>query len=269
MTVTRWAARAVVPVLALGSLLVTASPAHAGATPWRFTTRATARTYITAQSIASVSVSCPAGYLAIGGGVAALSNVSQFEVVAEYRVNQQSWAVIGHNYDTATMTVDLATTCADAQSVGSLDLVSADFAQVGTMAGGAVSCPAGKVAISGGADWNSSATNTRRIDTFSPTTDGHGWYANGFSPVAATLHIEAYCAPAADVGVTPMVRYTDYAVAFDRAGQHQCPPGRGSRARASSRPRWARRARTRTAGAATGSAPRHRRPRRRGRRCPR
>lgn len=218
--------RLAVPALVAARLLVAAPAAEAGQTPWAFTTKVLATFNVASETIGGGTVECPQFYVPVGGGLQSV-NHTEFERVAEYRSGDRGYHVLVHNYVVGgVITVTIAATCALATHVGSLTLVSADFPRVGTFAGGAVSCPQGMRALIGGADWNTSGVNTRRIDFTSPTADGTGWYATGESPVAATLHVEAYCIAATDLGVDPQVVTQDYAAAGDPFGSHQCPSGR-------------------------------------------
>lgn len=233
MTAIRIVGRVAVPLLVAAQLLVGApAPAHAGATPWRFTTRVFQVFNVAASTIGAGVVECPASYVPVGGGLQSVSTVGsatppEWEKVAEYRTGARGFAVLLHNYFTGAAISGIVTaSCALEAHVGTVTTVSADFARVNSMAGGVATCPQGQVAIGGGADWNTTGVNTRRVDLTSPTTDGTGWYATGYSPTAVTLHVEAYCVPAADVGVTPNVWRQDYAGATDAFGSHQCPSGK-------------------------------------------
>ncbi|HWL37789.1 MAG TPA: Ig-like domain-containing protein [Frankiaceae bacterium] len=233
MTAIRTVGRAAVPLLAAAQLLVVAPPpAHAGAVPWRFTTKVTATFNVAASTIGTGVVECPASYVPIGGGLQTVGTVGsalapEYERVAEYWDRARGYRVLLHNYFTsAAISGIIAVSCALEAHVGTLEVASADFARSGTFAGGTVTCTTGKVAIGGGADWNTGGVNTRRIDFTSPTPDGTGFYATGESPVAVSLHVEAYCVPAADIGVSPNVWRQDYAGATDAFGSHQCTSGR-------------------------------------------
>jgi hypothetical protein len=222
----RHVARGAVPFILLAQLVVTAPPAHASATPWRFFGTVTNNFSVPAQSIGGGTVFCPASYIPVGGGLTSVSAPDSFERVAEFREGTLGYRVVIHNYATNAISMTLAVRCALAAHVGTLLKVSQSFAQNGTLAGGAVSCPEGQVAIVGGADWSTvGVTNNRRIDLTSPTADGRGWYATGESPIAATLDVEAYCASAADVGVTPRVVQQDVGATSEQVGQHACPSG--------------------------------------------
>src|SRR3954468_11964680 len=223
----RWAARAVVPLLALASLVVVSAPVHAAATPWRFTATVTATFTVDPSSMGAGVVYCPESYVAVGGGLEYVNFPTDFERVAEYRVGERGWQLILHNYRSdQAITAYITATCALAAHIGSLELVAADFNRVGSMAGGVVYCPEGKVAITGTADWNTFGVNSRRIDFMSPTPDGRGWYVTGYSPVNVALHAEAYCASAADVGTTPVSFTRDYASATQPYVQQGCTSDR-------------------------------------------
>ncbi|HEU0130245.1 MAG TPA: Ig-like domain-containing protein [Mycobacteriales bacterium] len=225
MSAVRLAARLAVPALVVGQLLVLAPPAHAASTPWRFSPRQSATFYINANSLAAGYATCPSGYIPIGGGIESVSDMGSFERVAEYR-NGAQYVVIGHNYSASLMSVTVAASCALDSQVGSLTLVSGDFgSNASGLGGGTVTCPTGMLAITGAADWNFIGSNNRRVDLMSPSTNGQGWYAAGWSPVSSSLHVEAYCAPAGWIGVTPVVSTTYFSVSYERPGQGLCPPG--------------------------------------------
>lgn len=202
-----WRRHAAVAVLLLvvGGLSAVGPPADAAA-PWRFTTRAATESVAAGATEAAV-VTCPEGYMAIGGG---LSNVThggsgfEFEIVAAYRHagDPRTYQVTVHNYDSQAQQATTTVVCALASHVGSLAYVTATSVRNATtgMAWAVAQCAAGQKALLGGADWSAGAGATRRIDFQGPIFQV-GWYASGFATTTgAVLTVEAYCIPEAALG---------------------------------------------------------------------
>lgn len=203
---------ALVPTL--GPPLVT-PPAHAGPTPWAFGpityTEAAVASGVTGQVVGD----CPSGYVALGGGFDTTAPLGAIERVAEYRATvdgRSAWVVLIHNFYRNTIFIRAFPVCANAAQVGAIETVGVDVPRNGTtfIAGGQATCPEGKVAIGGGADWNSFDPD-RRIDTTAPTLDGRGWMVSGWIDVDVTLHVEAYCVALSGLGVSaPQVESQDF-----------------------------------------------------------
>jgi hypothetical protein len=224
----RHAARATVLLLMLGHVAGGARPAQAAATPWRFLLPSTFEFTVPANSVAGGIANCPDTYIPVGGGLQQiLPTGAGFERVAEYRTGARGYEVVVHNYTAGNITARIGVACALAAHVGGLTVVSTEFGRdAGGEAGGVVTCPTGTMALTGGADWSTFNTN-RRVDLTSPTTDGRGWYAAGWSGVAGNLGVEAYCIAASDLGVAgPQVVDVDFNGANDVSRGDGCPAGR-------------------------------------------
>lgn len=226
----RYAVRSlVVLLLAAAPVVVVAPTAHAAATPWAFSPVGYAEVQVGPFGIAEVVHKCPAEYVAIGGGWGTFAPSGSLEPMAAYRDVRDglsAWVVVQHNFINATYNVHSHAVCAKASQVGTVTTVSADLARNGDgIAGGQKNCPGGQKAIGGGADWNGGST-TRRLDVSAPTATGDGWMVSGWNSVSDTLHVEAYCVSAADLGVSsPTITTTDYASTTTFNLLKVCPAG--------------------------------------------
>jgi hypothetical protein len=221
----RVAARLAVLLLPLPLLAVAPAPAHASATPWAFAEIATGQAAIAAGAIGSAVATCPDGYFPVGGGFSNYYD-DYFERVSEYRENQ-TWKVTVHSKSGSTIWLQVSANCILVSNLN-LTYVSDSFYRNATtgLGGGTVRCPTGWEAISGGMEWSATGV-TRRVDLSSPTSDGGGWYAAGYSPDANTyLYVEAWCAPTADLGVSaPMVTARDTSINNYFELDQVCPAG--------------------------------------------
>jgi hypothetical protein len=223
---------AVVASLLTSTAAVTAlqaPAAHAVTAPWQFT-QVSGSLSIAASGIDAVEATCPAGFMAIGGGLSNFTGgVGTFEIVNEYPVGSQIWHVGVHNYDAVARTASINVVCALASQVGALTHVSTTLGRSSTtgVARGVVACGVNSVALFGAADWSGTGS-TRRVDLFSPGTTGGGWFVSGWSPTAGdSLFIEAWCIGAGKLGVGVVQQFQTFQSAA--AVQHQVTCSAGSR----------------------------------------
>ena len=90
--------------------------------------------------------------------------------------------------------------CVETADLPTISYNSATFSQDGSgYAAGTVTCPnAGEVALTGGAEWNGTATNRELLASMPPSSTS-AWYANGYNPESEALFVEVYCVSAANV----------------------------------------------------------------------
>jgi hypothetical protein len=202
--------RVLMTVLALCVGFVVASgPAEAAsAGPWAFV-RVSADAQATADTLyLPMTVYCPSGDTPISGGI---SGAEPFYVLNEYATYWND-SFSEQLYEPSPGAYTLTAECAPAAQVGTVQVVSADFARNASgEAGGWVPCPNGTRAIGGGADWNMSGV-PRGIQYSAPSNDGLSWYATGYSTNSGdSLHVEAYCVAASELAGAQLVvqAYTD------------------------------------------------------------
>jgi hypothetical protein len=182
--------------LCVGFVVTTGSADAAAPAPWQFV-QVEAIAHSNPDSFyVPVTAYCPAGYTPISGGI---SGPGPFMVVNEYATywNNSFSEQIFSLVDEATYV--LTAECARADQVGTVQVVSADYASSALgQAGGWLGCPSGMRAIGGGADWN--LAGARGVEYMAPTSDDSGWYAAGHSDTAGnSLHVEAYCVDASEL----------------------------------------------------------------------
>jgi hypothetical protein len=217
----RQAIRALFTVLALCAGLVAApGPASAAtAPPWAFMKVEVAGTS-NGGGYVPLTAYCPAGFTPVAGGIFGPPPYTVIYEYASYWNNSFSEQVYA---PAANSRYVLSVDCAEADQVGGIQVIGADFDRNSAgLAGGWVTCPAGTRAIGGGADWN--MTGNREIDYSAPSDDGLSWYATGYSDTAGdTLHIETYCVDAGELAAAQRVTqaYTDPAPGTDLAAS--CP----------------------------------------------
>lgn len=203
----RYVVRALVLVLVV-AVVPAPSAGAATAPPWRFAVIGDpGPNSVPTDTIEVIQRSCPGGYTLVGGGFDTNSPTA-IERVAEY-ASSTTYTVVIHAYF-AGVDIRPYPVCALSSHVGTIQTVSLDFARDGGtgIASGQVTCPAGKVALYGGADWNLTTGTTRRIDTMAPSPNGTSWMVSAYSPTPGdSLHAEAYCIASADLGgvTTPVV----------------------------------------------------------------
>jgi hypothetical protein len=196
-----------VVVLGLGLAAAPGPASAATAVPWDFVqVQAIGSTAI--YSYLPLTAYCPVGFTPISGGI---SGPGPFDVINEYATywnnsfSEQIFAQVDNG--TWILTVE----CAQADQVGAIQVIAADFdSNSSGLAGGWVTCPAGTRVIGGGADWN--MAGDRYIAYAAPSDDGASWYATGKTYVTGnTLHVEAYCADAGELAAAQRVTqaYTD------------------------------------------------------------
>ncbi|HET7689235.1 MAG TPA: Ig-like domain-containing protein [Nocardioidaceae bacterium] len=215
-------------LVSLGLVLPLVVPAPAVATnvpPWEFwTINLVNPTVLTTGQTAQVSSKCPGGYVAVGGSFFASPDAA-FERYGDWVVGD-TYTVWAHAY--AQMSISVRAICARDDEVGTITLATGDFGRDGNgNAGGVVSCPNNGRAIFGAADWNAYGSVNRRIDGSAPTADGTGWFVSGWSAENTTLHVEAYCIAAADLGAATVHTGTGNLGAFSGFQQDVvCPAGK-------------------------------------------
>jgi hypothetical protein len=206
----RYAARASVVLLLPVPLVLSTTPAaHAAGQPWRFTTAVSGFVSIAPSSEGTAVATCPEGYFPIGGGVKTAPNTSTFTRVSEYRDGSTYRVTFRIGATGVNMGASVQATCVHVSSVTPVKKTDVMIRLSSGMAGGVVRCDDGWRAISGGAEWTGTSP-TREIVALSPTTDGTGWYVSGYNGTAADLYLDAYCVPAADLGVSPTFGSLDY-----------------------------------------------------------
>jgi len=106
---------------------------------------------------------CPAGFTPVSGGIFGPPPYTVIYKYASYWNNSFSEQVYA---PAANSRYVMAVDCAEADQVGGIQVIGADFDRNSSgLAGGWVTCPTGTRAIGGGADWNIAATGrstTRR-----------------------------------------------------------------------------------------------------------
>ena len=180
--------------LALTSLVSVAGPADAAVVPpWRWVRVDLQNQSVPANSNASFQLFCPGGYVPINGGVSSPNNAVY--VMREYvDPPSNSYVMVIGNWTPDVRPVQLVTWCANAEDVGPIVTVSADYPEVNNRAGGTTVCPDGYGAIGGGTDWYT--FGDRHVDFSGPTPLGDGWFASGTSSATNdTLAIEVRCVP--------------------------------------------------------------------------
>jgi hypothetical protein len=184
----RQTARVLLIVLALGAGVAAApggSAEAATAAPWAFVqVEATAITNPDSLYV-PITAYCPSGFTPLSGGI---SGPGPFTVVNQYSTywnDSFSEQIVSITSGTYHLTAE----CAQADQVGNIQVVSADFGRNSSgQAGGWVSCPSGTRVVGGGEDWN--LAGSRNVQYAAPSDDGLSWYATGESDTSGnTLHI--------------------------------------------------------------------------------
>ena len=161
--------------------------------PWRWVRVDLQNQSVPANSSAPFQLFCPGGYVPINGGFYSPNNAVY--VMREYvDPPSNSYVMVIGNWTPDVRPVQLITWCANAEDVGPIVTVSADYPEVNNRAGGTTTCPDGYGAIGGGTDWYT--FGDRHIDFSGPTPLGDGWFASGTSAATNdTLAIEVRCIP--------------------------------------------------------------------------
>ena len=207
-------------VLSVGFAAAPGPASAATAVPWAFVQVQVSGTAIGGDYL-PLTAYCPSGFTPVSGGV---SGPGPYTVISEYATywNNTFNAQVYSQF--ANVSYVLTAECANADQVGGIQVIGADFDRNSSgLAGGWVACPTGTRAIGGGADW--SMAGYREIDYSAPTDDDGGWYASGSSLTAGdSLHVETYCVASDELAAAQLVTqaYTDpgtgtYMVA-------ECPP---------------------------------------------
>jgi hypothetical protein len=193
-------------VLSAGVAAAPKPASAATAVPWRF-----AEIQVSGRGTGDVALTayCPTGFIPISGGVLGTGIYTVLHEYATYSDN--SFSALVH-YQSGGSFYTLFAQCAEADQIGQLQVIGADFAADSSsgLAGGWVACPTGTRAVGGGADWN--MASTREIDYFAVTDDDGGWYATGKSSAAGdSLHVEVYCVASDELAGAQLVKnvYTD------------------------------------------------------------
>jgi hypothetical protein len=209
-------------------------------------------------SYADVNINCPAGYIALSGGLDNLNsgsfeitalaptfgNVALFAQADGTRGAADGWYASVINYDSAAHPVTVSAVCVPVPDgvvvvVGSTGVTAVANNEAG---GGfvAVACPSGTVAVGGGVDisrpeamklissspwWASGATYlTERTAGINPAPDGWAGLTSNQGPNAGTMKVAAVCANLATVVsiVSPTI---SIGVAENNGTTVVCPAG--------------------------------------------
>jgi hypothetical protein len=210
-----------VVVLSLGFAAMPGTASAATAVPWAFVQVQVSGTG-TGSDYVPLTAYCPSGFTPVSGGV---SGPGPYTVINEYATywNNSFSAQVYSQF--ANVSYVLTAECANADQVGGIQVIGADFDRNSSgLAGGWVACPTGTRAIGGGADWN--LAGFREIDYSAPTNDDGGWYASGSSLTTGdSLHVETYCVGSDELAAAQLVTqaYTDPASGTYLVAE--CPPG--------------------------------------------
>lgn len=206
-------------------------PAGGGLSPLFGVTTVVGSASVTAGNFNAVRVLCPAGTVAIGGGID-LGNVFTMQVTSSgpvYQLNNNrllfqpdgaqpapiGWQASAVNHETITDNFKVSVVCAP--NIGFSSVVSSGTAFAGSFGDAAADCPVNTVAYSGGIDLGNVLSMT--VSSSDPRYAGNrllfqpdgsapapsGWQASGinFGAITETIKVAVICGP--NVGIVSVV----------------------------------------------------------------
>lgn len=183
--------------LGLAAAVLPAMPAaEAAVAPWTWQ-RVTKAVSVQPTTSYAERALCPTGFTAVTGGLQ-LPSLSTLITQGQYRSDDGSgsgWTVLFRNNSASSGTATVVAECVETIDLPPISYQGQSFAKASgsNVAEGTVSCPDGQVVLTGGADWNSTATS-RYLNSSTPDFGGVGWYGAGYNTSAgATLYVEVYC----------------------------------------------------------------------------
>ncbi len=146
----------------------------------------------------------------------------------------KGWYAIGFNQKPGTLDFEEVALCLPSKAVGHYKVKTHNFVvSGGSVGGGYVKCAKGERVVSGGAFWHASGSSTPMpeagaIYSSTPTTDGKGSYATGYSQTVGNLDLEgvALCLPSKAVGHYTVKTHNFTVPSFSVAGGYvNCAKG--------------------------------------------
>ncbi len=198
-------------VATASALAITAPLAGAQLHPGSYTLK-TVDLNVSAQSSGGGYLACPTGQRIVSGGAywhqpgqgPDASNPAGNSLGSSTPTTDgKGWYADGGTEGAQQLTITAL--CLPRSQVGKYTLKTVDLSSSDT-AGGYLACPTGQRIVSGGAYWHApgQGPDPSSVDDWigssTPTTDGKGWYADGFTDSARQLTITALCLPKQQIG---------------------------------------------------------------------